>query len=65
VAAVPSLAQRHFPVQAVLTGDNPLTGPSAREGLPSRVACVVTRRRDRRWDCTAGLICTPTITLSR
>jgi hypothetical protein len=42
--------------------DNPLTGPSARETLPSRVTCVVTHRRDRRWDCTAGLICTPTIT---
>jgi hypothetical protein len=42
--------------------DNPLTGPSAREGLPSRVTCVITHRRDRRWDCTAGLICTPTIT---
>jgi hypothetical protein len=42
--------------------DNPLTGPSAREALLSWVTCVVTHRRDRRWDCTAGLICTPTIT---
>ena len=41
---------------------DPLTGPSAREALPSRVACVVTHMRDRRWDCTAGLICTPTTT---